>query len=318
MTIEAASRTKILLKARPTQPQLEDRLRDPVPDGLELYLDRLDLLDDNWLDRIRLLVPQSRLSSEFVWIVEAPIRTLGGTYFDLTANDTDHRETLRRVIQVGAAIGAAAANVHVVAPTTDTRDLSGADRARKLEATFPVLEFYVTACIDAGMVPQVENIPPVGRMREGAFVFSPIGTTPGDLLALADAFPTLRFTVDLSHAALALNWKKAEPAVVGEELRPVAVYARNAGGPALLGEWLDPLVDLTTTVHVSNASGLLGEGLAYGDGDEDLDAVLRPLIGIVHFFVTETLEANPDNAMGMRDAQRRLLALRAKRERESR
>jgi hypothetical protein len=33
----------ILLKARPTPTQLADRLRKPVPDGLELYLDTADL-----------------------------------------------------------------------------------------------------------------------------------------------------------------------------------------------------------------------------------------------------------------------------------
>ncbi len=310
MTSDVATGTRILLKARPTELQLADRLSDPVPDGLEVYLDRLDLLGEGWLDRIRGLVEQLRAPADFAWLVEAPIRTLAGAYFDLTANDDDHRETLRRVIDVGAAIGARAANVHVVAPMVDADALMSEDRARKLDATFPLLEFYVNSCSQAGLIPQVENIPPVGRMRENAFVFSPIGTTPDDLLALAHAHPPLRFTVDLSHAALALNWQTVELEAVAEKLRPIALYCRQWATSASLSEWLAAVAHLTTTVHVSNASGLLGEGLNYDAGDEDLDAALRPLLGKVPYFVTETLEANPDHAVGMREVQTRLIALR--------
>src|SRR5579884_1200601 len=227
MTSDVARDTRILLKARPTAPQLADRLSDPVPDGLELYLDRLDLSGDGWLERIQRQVEQAGAPADFTWLVEAPIRTLAGAYFDLTAHDHDHRETLRRVIEVGAAIGAKAANVHAVAPTIDAGHLMAVDRARTLAATFPLLEFYVNSCSQAGLIPQVENIPPVGRMRESAFVFSPIGTAPDDLLALADAHPPLRFTIDLSHAALAINWQTAELDEVAQAMQPVALYCRR-------------------------------------------------------------------------------------------
>ena len=83
--------TRLLLKARPTADQLADRLAAPEPEGLELYLDRQDLAPDDWLARITsatAVVPRD----DFAWIVEAPIRTLGDQFFDLTANDEDHRE----------------------------------------------------------------------------------------------------------------------------------------------------------------------------------------------------------------------------------
>lgn len=302
--------TRILLKARPTRAQLADRLQAPVPEGLELYLDRQDLPASAWLADALGMVTMAERAGDFAWIVEAPLRTLGGAFFDLTCDDTDHRDTLRQVVQAGVALGASAANVHVVAPTRDARTLSLAERERRLDAALPLLRFYERLCLDEGLVPQIENIPPVGRMRENTYVFSPIGAAPSDLRWLAAAEPSIRLTVDVSHAALFLNWRRVGVTEVAPSLQPVASFSQIVDGPASLDGYLSSLADLTLTVHVSNATGLLGEGLGYADGDEDLDATLRHLMGRVGFLVTETLEANPDRALGMRDAQARLLALR--------
>ena len=57
--------------------------------------------------------------------------------------------------------------------------------------------------------------------------------------------------------------------------------------------------------HISNAAGLFGEGMPYAEGDLAMDAVVRKLGAIVKYLVTETLEPDPDNAVGMREAQRR-------------
>ncbi|HVC35264.1 MAG TPA: hypothetical protein VNL16_17255 [Chloroflexota bacterium] len=311
MMTATAIDTRILLKARPTPEQLADRLAAPAPEGIELYLDRLDLVAVDWLEQVSGQVRRAGAPPDFVWIVEAPIRTLGGSFFDLTRDDDDHRETLRRVARVGSAIGAVAANVHVVAPTTDARELSADSRERKLAEALPLLEYYEMVCQEAGLVPQIENVPPVGRMRESAFVFSPIGAATDDLWALAEARPALRLTVDVSHAALSLNWRTVALSDVEPLLRPVAEFSRDRPGPTTLSEYVAAVADLTTTVHVSNASGLLGEGRSYDDGDENLDGSLRQLVGTVPYFVTETLETRPDRATGMREAQTRLLALRA-------
>src|SRR5260370_11652057 len=116
--------SQVLLKARPTVDQLANRLEARIPDGIELYLDRQDLIGERWLDVIKERIRGLNVSRSFVWIVEAPIRTLGEQFFDLTNHDDDHRETIRRVLAVGAAIGAVAANIHVVAPTFDATRLS--------------------------------------------------------------------------------------------------------------------------------------------------------------------------------------------------
>lgn len=306
--------TRILLKARPTTAQLADRLAEPVPEGLELYLDRVDLQGDGWLERIRAVAQPEQRPAGFTWIVEAPIRTLGGAFFSLAADDADHRETLARVIRAGREIGAVAANVHLVAPTRDPRELTAASRRQQLARPRPLLEYYLKSCREAGLVPQIENVPPVGRMRESAYIFSPIGSAPDDLRSLVEAYPGLRLTVDVSHAALYLNWRAVPLDQVEPEHRPVAVFARSEPGPSDLAAYVADLLDITTTVHVSNASGLLGEGLGYAAGDEDLDRCLGPAIGRVSYIVTETLEPRPEEATGMREAQARLIALRARAE----
>jgi hypothetical protein len=324
--------TRILLKARPLPAQLADRLAPPKPEGLELYLDAVDLQGDGWLSRLQGAVAAGAVPADFVWIVEAPIRTLGGQYFDLSQDDADHRETLARVIQAGEAIGAQAANVHLVAPTVCPDALHEPARQDRLAAAHRLLEFYVDRCADAGLIPQIENVPPVGRMREAAFVFSPIGADPADLLALLRDFATLRFTVDLSHAGLYLAWRAWSPdradsvpdlgihgdragetgAIVARFGPTVAAFQRSRPGPADLTAYVAALVEWTATIHVSNARGLLGEGRRYADGAADLDAALAPTLDRVPFWVTETLEADPERATGMRDAQRRLAALRSR------
>ena len=301
--------TAIFLKARPIPEQLADRLAEPVPPGLELYLDRQDLLPGDWLDQILHATRPTATPPAFEWIVEAPIRTLGDRFFDLTCDDEDHEETLRRVVKVGAALNAVAANVHVVAPTLDSSTLTTDERSRRLAASLPLLDFFSSLCRDAGMVPLIENVPPIGRMREGAFVYSSIGATPQDLLTLIAACPGVRSTVDVSHAGLYLNWRRAVLAAIDPAQRSVAAFFQAESGPASLGEFVAQIKHRTESVHVSNAAGLLGEGLPYHGGEFDLDAVLAPLVGSVPYFVTETLEPDQDHAVGMRDAQRWLRAL---------
>jgi hypothetical protein len=280
-----------------------------MPEGMELYLDRADLLGADYLARTLAAVDELAVPSTFVWIVEAPIRTLQERFFDLTSADDDHRETLRRVLEVGRRLGAVAANIHVVTPTLHPESLDDASNSRALEHSRPLLDFYVDRCESLGLIPQVENIPPVGRMRESTFMYSPIGGSASDLLALAEMRPELRFTVDVSHAALYLNWRRSALDTLEPPFRRAGEFAQRQPGPADLISYLDALAGGTTTIHVSNARGLLGEGLRYGDGDEDLDGALSRFVDLIPYFVTETLEPDPVRATGMREAQTRLMML---------
>ncbi|MGN6812242.1 MAG: hypothetical protein ACTHMP_15340, partial [Thermomicrobiales bacterium] len=76
---------RILLKARPTPAQLRDRLAAPRPDGLELYLDARDIAPDDWLPRLRAIMAAAPpATADFTYIVEGPLRSLDGDFFDVT------------------------------------------------------------------------------------------------------------------------------------------------------------------------------------------------------------------------------------------
>jgi hypothetical protein len=58
--------------------------------------------------------------------------------------------------------------------------------------------------------------------------------------------------------------------------------------------------------QISNASGVLGEGLPYAEGDFDLDPAIRWLGRHAQHIVTEPIEPDNDDAVRMRDALRHM------------
>lgn len=302
---------RLLLKARPTPAQLRDRLAAPRPDGLELYLDARDLAPDDWLPRLRAVVaaaPDVR-RDDFAYVVEGPIRSLDGAFFDPTRGAPADEEALVRLTRFGADIGASAAVIHLIAPTSDPAALSRAYHEAALERALPLLERYAALCREAGLTPTVENIPPVAQMREGAAVFSAVGVEPADLVRCCRAVPGLGITFDTSHAGLYLGALRADPAAVAPALRPVLDAYAPAPQARTLDEYLDLVEPWLVNVHISNAAGLLGEGLPYGAGEFDLDAIVPRLAARAPFLVTETLEPDQDRAVFMRDAQARVAAV---------
>lgn len=301
-------RAQILLKARPTPAQLADRLAAPRPAGLELYLDAQDLAPAGWLPRLREIMRAAPHPPEFAYVVEGPIRSLDGEFFDVTRDAAANREALARLVEFGATIGASVAVIHLIAPTRDAADLHAAQGDDRLARAMPLLRFYQERCLAASLVPTIENIPPVARMREGAVVFSTLGVEPSDLAACCETLPGLRVTFDTSHAGLYLGALAADPATIDPEARPAVEYYRARGQAATLDEYLDQLDRWVVNAHISNAAGLLGEGLPYAEGDFDLDQLVPRLAGLARFLVTETLEPDPDRAVSMRDASARIAA----------
>jgi sugar phosphate isomerase/epimerase len=88
-------------------------------------------------------------------------------------------------------------------------------------------------------------------------------------------------------------------------------YLRHLPPIATVEAFVDCLGDRLFEVHVSNATGLLGEGLPYGEGDMDLDRLTARLARLARYLITETLEPDHDVAVFMREAQERLAAARA-------
>lgn len=314
-----ARRTRVLLKARPTPAQLADRLAPPAPEGLELYLAPADLSGEDFVRRTADLFARQDLPDGFEILVEGPLRCLDGPFFDLSGDTPGARDTIDRIVDLGRALGARAANVHLIAPVADVEEIRGDRRSRGLRSCLSLAGYYADACLRAGMRPLVENIPPVARMRESGFWYTPIGMAVDDLLWLAERVPGLGLTVDVSHARLYLNALRASPGETVDGLGALVAALREQppladGAPMApvdsLEDYLRASLPYLVNVHVSNASGLLGEGLAYDEGDADLDAVVAVAIGHAGYLVTETLDPDPDRAVQMREAQRRLTSLR--------
>jgi hypothetical protein len=111
-------------------------------------------------------------------------------------------------------------------------------------------------------------------------------------------------TLDVSHAQLYVNARgMAERDEGDDDVQPLMRFLRRFPQIASVEGFLDMLGDSIFEAHVSNASGLLGEGAPYGDGDIDMERVIGRLARTARFLVTETLEPDNNRAKNMRDAQ---------------
>lgn len=298
---------RVLLKARPVPIQLADRLAPPWADGLELYLAREDIDQEHWCRRLVTEIESHNVPAGFVYVVEGPLRSLDGSFFDLSRDTPSNRETLRRTAEFGSAIGASAAVVHAIAPRASADGFSDKLREAALFRSLSLLMLYRDLCLEHGLIPTLENIPPVARMREGRFMHSIIGMEPADLVDLAGRVPGIRVTLDVSHAQLYLNAVNADRDEVPTEWQPLIAYIQSRALVRTLNEYITALGELPLEAHISNASGLCGEGLAYDEGDLDLDNVVLRLAGTVKYIVTETIEPDAATASRMREAQRRIV-----------
>lgn len=298
---------KLLLKARPTLAQLRDRLRRPRPDGLELYLDTADIESDAAMDEAVRNLDTVGLPGDFTLLVEGPVRSLDGDFFETTRNAEADRELVQRLATLASRIGARAINLHLIVPRASLDELTLEVRARALEACVPFTSFFVERVAQAGMIPTLENMPPILRMREARFYYSAIGMPAEDLVWLAERVQGLRICLDLSHAQLFVNAcaladRDALPARYARFLR----FVRQVPRVRSVQDYADRLGNALITCHVANATGMLGEGRSYARGDLNLDALLPSLASRACYFVTETLERRQERAALMRDALRRM------------
>jgi hypothetical protein len=298
---------ELLLKARPTLPQLRDRLRPPLPDGLELYLDTADVATEQAMDQVVRNLDAVRRPGRWTLLIEGPVRSLDGAFFETTRDHEVDRELVRRLVRLAGRIGARAVNLHLIRPRASPDCLGAAARQRDLDACLPFTRYFVERAAAGGVLPTLENMPPVLRMRQGGFYYSPIGMPAEDLAWLADRVPGLGLCLDLSHAQLYVNACSA-----ARRPKPPARHARflralrELPQAASVWEYAARLGSSLVSCHVANASGLLGEGRSYARGDLDLDLVLPPLARRARYFVTETLERRPERAILMRAALRRM------------
>jgi hypothetical protein len=306
----AKKRPGLCLKARPTPSQLADRLQ-PVdgvwPDGLELYLAAADLATPELLESVVERLSAAKRPDDFALLIEGPVDSLDGSDFDITRDSPADLVVIERLAELARRINARAVNIHVISPNPDLSRLTLECRAALLERALPFLARFVTLMQDAGAVPTVENMPPVLRMRRSDFAFTPIGMASDDLRWLVERLPGLRLLLDTSHTGLYLNARSLAPDPTQSWSVPLADYLQKLPqeAPDLVG-YMQSCLPHVENAQISNASGVLGEGLPYAAGDFDLDPAIRWLGQHTQHIVTETIEPDNDHAVYMRDALRRV------------
>jgi sugar phosphate isomerase/epimerase len=295
---------RVLLKARPTPAQLADRFASPWPDGLELYLDRADVETPAECRAVLQRIRDYELPEDFAFVVEGPIRGLDNEYFDLGICSAPTRELVRRLGDMAAELGAAGVIMHCIMPRFTLTDDDWAAREATFESCLEFAEFYADALRPLGVVPVLENVPPVLRMRESRYLYTPLGMAPEDLRWFLDRIPGLMTTLDVSHAQLYVNARRmADTGDYDPSVEPLMRFLRRFAPIESVETFVDVMSDSIFEAHVSNATGLLGEGAPYREGDIDMDRVIGRLARTARFLVTETLEPNNDHAVHMREAQ---------------
>lgn len=304
---------RILLKARPTPLQLADRLCAPWPDGLELYLDRADIATEADCRTIIERVRAWSLPSGFAFVVEGPIRSLDNEYVDISASTPATRELITRLGHMAVELGADAVVTHCITPRFSIGEDDWQNRDQLRAQCCELLRFYADTLGSMGLVPVIENVPPVLRMREGRYLYTPLGMAPEDIVWFLHHVPGLMVTLDISHAQLYVNARRM--AAAGEtspDVEPLMRYLRHLPAIESLDTFLDAFGTAIFEAHVSNASGLLGEGAPYHEGDIDMDHVIARLATTARYLVTETLEPDHDRAVYMREAQQGMAAVLAR------
>src|SRR5215207_2642373 len=280
-----------LLKAAPEADQVADRLSGGRWRGLELCLAPRHVASAEALDAA-IAVGRGVKDAGHVLTAECPVAWPSGAFVRVDRLDDEARRGIEASARFAAGIGAPVLTIHLFVPMTPEayRDQG----ALYEEAVDAYLRFYAEACAAEGVTPLIENVPPVLRMRTGGVYLTPVGGHWRDLREWCARIDGLRATFDTSHAALFAHFAAAYPSLFG----------LADDGELSLERCVEALADLTDVAHVSDAHGLLGEGLPYGSGELDLDPVVRRLGETVPYVVAEINEPDPASSEDMKAGYR--------------
>ena len=282
-TGSASSPSSPLLKAAPTREQVAERLEGGDWRGIEFALMPPHVADDDATGRAIAAVTETCAGRDLALLAEAPVSWPSGEHVRVDRLTDEARAGIARSVRFAAAIGSPVLTIHLYIPLTADELRAGTPVDE--DAVHEFLAFYAGACTDAGVTPLIENVPPVLRMRTGSAFYTPIGGHWRDLLRWRERVPALGFTLDTSHAALFRAFVNAYPSLFGLE----------SDEGLELERYVEELGPAAEVAHVSNASGVLGEGLRYDRGELDLDPVVARLGELVPYIVAEINE--PDHAV---------------------
>src|SRR5437764_2602763 len=291
--MSTGSKPTLQLKAAPRPDQLTDRLDDGPWGGIEIALMPDDVVSDDALERaVRTVGDVGAHLRQSAVTAEAPVAWPSGAFVRVDRLDGEARGGIERSAEFAARIGSPVLTIHLFVPLSpDEFRSSGAVNAAAVEE---FLGFYADACLRRGVAPLIENVPPVLRMRTGGVFLSPLGGHWRDLVEWRERVPELGFTIDTSHAALFRSFASAYP----------GLFAHPWDEELELSPYVEELGPHAEVAHVSDAHGLLGEGLPYGSGELELDPVVRRLGELVPFVVAEINEADPARSVEMKRAYR--------------
>jgi nucleoside-diphosphate-sugar epimerase/sugar phosphate isomerase/epimerase len=279
-----------LLKAAPEADQIRDRLDGGPWRGLELCLSPDHVRDQAATQRAIAVVSELPELKRLALTAEAPVSWPSGAFVRVDRLDAEAQAGIERSAEFAAAIGSPVLTIHLFVPLEPEAFRTRA--ALDEQAVERFLRFYADACAKRGVTPLIENVPPVLRMRTGGVYLSPIGGHWRDLLAWRERVPELGFTIDTSHAGLFRSFAAAYPSVFG----------LRSAGELDLARYIDELGPHAAVAHVSDAHGILAEGLPYGSGELPLDAAVRQLADLVPFIVAEINEPDPRSSRAMKSA----------------
>jgi nucleoside-diphosphate-sugar epimerase len=283
-----------LLKAAPEPDQLADRLRGGPWKGIELCLMPGHVADERATDRAAEVARQLLDGSGMVVTAEAPVSWPSGAFVRVDRLDAEARSCIERSARFAAVVGSSVLTIHLFTPMPPDEFRRGPTPSTSEIERF--LRFYRDACVSVGVRPLIENVPPILRMRVGGVYLSPVGGHWRDLVAWRERLPDLGFTLDISHAALFSSFAAANPTLAGvADLDEVGVE-----------RFVDELGPAAEIGHVSDAYGILGEGLPYGSGELAMDPLVRRLAAHVPSLVAEINEPEPTRSSDMKAAYRRI------------
>jgi nucleoside-diphosphate-sugar epimerase/sugar phosphate isomerase/epimerase len=272
-----------LLKAAPESDQLADRLDGNSWRGLEICLAAQHVSDDGALKQAIATSRESLAGLDLAVTAEAPVSWPSGAFVRVDRLDQEARSGIERSAEFAAAIGSPVLTIHLFVPV-DAAEFRSAGSLDEGEIE-RFLRFYADACLSRGVKPLIENTPPVLRMRVDGFFLSRIGGHWRDLCRWRERIGELGFTIDTSHAALFRSFAAAYP----------TPFELTSDQDLELERYVEELGPGAEVAHVSNASGLLGEGLEYGSGELELDPIVRRLGELVPYIVAEINE--PDHSL---------------------
>jgi nucleoside-diphosphate-sugar epimerase len=284
-----------LLKAAPEPDQIADRMSGGTWRGIELCLMSRHVASDEDVARAIEVSRDALAGHNAVVTAEAPVSWPSGAHMRVDRLDDEARTGIERSVEFAVGVGSPVLTVHLFVPQTPEEyraSLGGPDN----DAIGEFLRFYADACTARGVTPLIENIPPVLRMRTGGVFLTQVGGHWRDLLEWRERIPELGFCLDTSHAALFKNFAAAYP----------SLFDLESDDELELARYVEELGPATEVAHVSDAHGLLGEGLPYGGGElrDELDPAVRRICELVRYVVAEINEPDPAQSPDMKSGYR--------------